>query len=273
MLMNQRKIIPGTGCPFLEFKNLTVTKGDGKTLLDRLTLTINDGENVAILGPNGAGKSSLIKTITREYYPVTGQGGVLCRIWGQERWNVFDLRFLMGIVSNDLQYTFTRRITGEEVVLSGFFSSVGLYKEPITLQMRKKAGAVIEFLGLAHLKNRMITEMSSGEARRFMIGRALVHDPKVLILDEPTNSLDPHALYKAGDLLRKIARSGVSVVLVTQNLYDVFPEIGRVILMKDGKLLKDGDKERILNAQNLSGLFDIPVKIVSQDGYYYWLRG
>jgi len=256
----------------LEFRNVTVIKGRGKKVLDLFSITVDEGENIAILGPNGAGKSSLIKTITRQYYPAQGGNGYVFRIWGRDRWNIFELRRLLGIVSNDLQYAFTQDMTGFETVLSGFFSSVGLYHERVTPKMNKKAREVIDFLELSGLEDTGMDQMSSGEARRFLIGRALVHDPKALILDEPTNSLDLHGLYKFNRILRKIAKSGITVILVTQNLHDIIPEIGRVVLMRDGKLLDDGPKDRILIDKKISCLFRAPVRIMRKYGYYYALR-
>src|SRR5208283_5712042 len=191
-------------CPLLEFNNITVLKGNHKKVLDSISLKIYEGQNVVILGPNGAGKSSFIKLITREYYPLSESDGCSFKIWGQDRWDVFDLRFLLGIVSNDLQYACAKDITGMEMVLSGFFSSIGLFKEHLTPRMKRKANQVIEFLEMGHLKGRKMNQMSSGEAKRFLIGRALVHDPKALILDEPANSLDLHALYKFSGILSKI---------------------------------------------------------------------
>lgn len=258
--------------PLLEFNQVTVLKGENQKVLDSLSLKIYEGENVVILGPNGAGKSSLIKIITREYYPCTQADEGSFRIWGKDGWDVFDLRFLLGIVSNDLQYVCTRGITGSEMVLSGFFSSIGLFKEHVTPKMKKKAHDVIEFLEIGHLQDRKMDQMSSGEARRFLIGRALVHDPKALILDEPTNSLDLHALYKFSKTLSKIAQSGTNIILVTHNLSDIIPEIQRVILMKGGKFYKDGDKDAVLTNENISKLFETPVEIKKKDGYYYALR-
>ena len=258
--------------PLLEFNNITVLKDNHKKVLDSISLKIYEGENVVILGPNGAGKSSFIKLITREYYPLSEGQGCSFRIWGQDRWDVFDLRSLLGIVSNDLQYACDRDITGMEMVLSGFFSSIGLFKENITPKMKKKAKEVIEFLEIGHLKDRKMNEMSSGEARRFLIGRALVHDPKALILDEPANSLDLHALYRFSNILRKIAKSATSIILVTHNISDIIPEIKRVILMKDGKFCNDGPKGSILTDKNITKLFGAPVKIKRKDGYYYALR-
>lgn len=259
-------------CPLLEFNNITVLKGDHKKVLDAISLKIYEGQNVVLLGPNGAGKSSFIKLITREYYPISEQNGCSFKIWGQDRWDVFDLRFLLGIVSNDLQYTCLRDITGMEMVLSGFFSSIGLFNENVTPGMKKKAKEVIEFLEMDHLKDRKMNEMSSGEAKRFLIGRALVHDPKALILDEPTNSLDLYALYKFSNILRKIAKTATSIILVTHNISDIIPEIRRVILMKDGKFCNEGPKESILTSKNISKLFGAPVEIERKGGYYYALR-
>lgn len=258
--------------PLLEFKDLTVFKGKNRKVLDGISLKIREGENMAILGPNGAGKSSLIKVITREYYPFQASPGSSFMIMGQERWNVSELRQWLGIVSNDLQFTYTRDITGLDAVLSGFFSTIGLFKERITAVMKKKAQRVIDFLEIDHLQHRNMNEMSSGEARRFLIARALVHDPRALILDEPTTSLDLHALYKFTDMLRKIARTGTSIILVTHNLSDIIPEIGRVVLMKDGKFSQDGSKEAILTDANISKLFGVQIEITRKGGYYYAVR-
>ena len=254
--------------PLLEFDNVTVIRGD-KKVLDSVSVTIREGENIAILGPNGAGKSSFIKTITREFYPAQSDDGFTFRMRGREAWDVFELRSLLGIVSNDLQYTFMRELSGREVVLSGFFSSVGLFNHPVTAKMEEKVDRIVSFLEIDHLQDNPMTEMSSGEARRFLIGRALVHSPRTLILDEPTNSLDLHALHTFRQTLRKIARAGTGIILVTHNLHDIIPEISRVILMKDGTCIRDGPKAALLTDDHIGGLFDVPVHIKEEGGYYY----
>ena len=253
---------------FLEFENVSIFNGE-KRVLDSLSVTLRQGENVAILGPNGAGKSSFIRTITREFYPVLDSGPVTFRVCGKESWDVFTLRSAFGIVSNDLQYAFTRQITGRDVILSGFFSSIGLFNREITLEMQRKADDISRFLDVENLCDRPMTEMSSGESRRFLIGRAMVHDPKFLILDEPANSLDLHALHIFRQTIRKIARNGTGIILVTHNLHDIIPEISRVILMKDGKFVEDGRKEVLLTDRHIGSLFDVPVHVKEEDGYYY----
>lgn len=254
--------------PLLEFRNITVMNGQ-KKILDSLSLILEEGENIAILGPNGAGKSSFIKTITREYYPLLQDNGVIFRIGGRETWDVFDLRSMFGTVSNDLAYAFSREMTAREVVLSGFFSSIGLFRHHVTGEMERKTIEILEFLEVIHLIERKMTEMSSGEARRVLIGRVLVHSPKTLILDEPTNSLDLHALHTFRTTCRKISRAGTGIILITHNLHDIIPEITRVILMKDGRFCMDGPKNEVLTDTKISNLFAVPVRIRKEDGYYY----
>lgn len=254
--------------PFLEFENVTVFT-EGKRILDSISTTILTGENVAILGPNGSGKSSLIKTITREYHPAFKREGYTCRIWGRDRWNVSDLRSRLGIVSSDLQQAFTQEMSGREVILSGFFSSIGLFHHAVTPAMEERTEEIATFLEIAHLLDRPMTGISSGEARRLLIGRALVHDPDVLILDEPTNSLDLHALHTFRNTLRKVAQSGKGIVLVTHTLSDIIPEISRVMLIRDGRLYRDGQKAVVLTDEQIGELFSVPVKIREESGYYY----
>ncbi len=243
-------------------------RGD-QTVLDDVTLRIQAGEHVAILGPNGCGKSTLIKTITRECYPLALSGSSLT-ILGHDSWNVFELRKLLGIVTNDLIATCTRAITGLEVVLSGFFSSIGLQPyHHVTAAMRKKAHAVLELLEIPHLADREMDAISSGESRRILIGRALVHDPLALVLDEPTNSLDLHAMLELRTILRKLAHSGTGILLVTHHLPDIIPEIDRVIFLRDGRVFADGGKAEVLTAQRLTDLFSVPVELARRDGYYH----
>jgi iron complex transport system ATP-binding protein len=255
----------------LELKNVTVVKG-GRKILDSVSLLIEQGEHVAIIGPNGSGKSSLIKTFTKEYHPIVAESGLVLKIMGKETWNVFELRKLLGIVSGDLQQICCREIKVLDIVLSGFFSSIGIYyNHGVTQEMEAKAREILEFLEIPELADREMCELSTGEARKVLIGRALVHDPQALVLDEPANSLDLKALHTFRESIRKIADSGKNVILVTHNLEDVIPEISRVVLIKKGKIFLDGKKEEILTDANLSKLFSIQVKVLKKDGYYHAL--
>jgi iron complex transport system ATP-binding protein len=252
----------------LAFRHVSVMLG-GKRVLHDISLTIGAGEHVAILGPNGCGKSTLIKTITRECYPLALPESSLT-ILGRDTWNVFELRPLLGIVSNELMQRCTREITGREMVLSGFFSSIGVqpYHE-VTLAMIEKTNQVLELLEAPHLADREMTEMSSGEAHRLLVGRALVHDPLALLLDEPSNSLDFRAALELRDILRKLAQSGTGILMVTHHLPDILPEIDRVILLREGRVFADGPKSDLLTTERLSDLFGLPVELARRDGYYH----
>ncbi len=259
---------PQNHTPLIEFNAVTVMRG-GTKALDSVSLTIGAGENVAIVGPNGSGKSTLIKVVTRECYPLARTGGGMVRILGEETWDIFKLKSMLGIVSNDLQSMCDRPIFGHEMVLSGFFGSIGLFPHmQVTERMEARTREIIEFLEISHLAAKPMTEMSTGEARRILIGRALAHKPKALILDEPTNGLDPHAARKFSNSLRKLARAGKSIILVTHHLQDIIPEITRVIMVKDGTLFRDGAKSDILIPKNLSELFKMPLEISETNGYY-----
>lgn len=224
---------------------------------------------MAILGPNGCGKSTLIKTITRECYPLLRPESTL-RILGQENWNIFELRSQIGVVSNDLMTQVTRDITGRELVLSGFFGSIGIWpNHQVTAEMEAAARAAMERLEAAHLGSRWLDELSSGEARRLLIARALIHQPSTLLLDEPTTSLDLPTLREIRGQLRSLAGSGVGLVLVTHHLDDIIPEIDRVVLLRDGIVQMDGPKTEILTPEGLSGAFRTPLEVVQRDGYYH----
>ena len=252
----------------LDFRHVSVMRGD-KTALDDITLSIPAGEHAAILGPNGSGKSTLIKTITRECYPLVLPGSSLT-ILGRNSWNVFELRTLLGIVSNDLMSASTRDITGLEAILSGFFSSIGIQPyHHVTPEMLQKARAVLDLLEVPHLAEREMTAMSSGEARRILIARALVHDPLALLLDEPSNSLDLRSALELRAILRKLAKAGTGILLITHHLADIIPEIDRVILLRDGRIFADGGKTLVLTTERLTELFGLPVELMERDGHYH----
>ncbi len=253
--------------PLIQFQNVSVARGE-RIALDQLTLSIGIGEHVAILGPNGCGKSTFIKTITRECYPQQRPGSSL-KILGQERWNIFELRSLLGIVSNDLMTAMTRDFTAKEVALSGFFSSVGVWPHmEVTNAMRKKADRALARLEASHLADRWMDELSSGEARRVLLARALVHEPRALILDEPSTALDLFAQHELREILRKLARSGVGIIMVTHHLSDLIPEIERVILLSGGRAVADGPTREVLTAQGLSKLFGLPLDLAERNGYF-----
>src|SRR5260370_37460092 len=176
----------GVPASLLSLARVSVMRGE-RVALDDIRLEIACGEHVCILGPNGCGKSTLIKTITRECYPLAREGSRIS-ILGRERWNIFELRSMLGIVSPDLLASCTTDANGRDVVLSGFFSSTrGFPHHQPDPGHLMRAEAALERLGIAHLATRPVSQMSSGEAKRTLMARALVHNPQTRLFDEPSN--------------------------------------------------------------------------------------
>jgi iron complex transport system ATP-binding protein len=254
--------------PLLELENVTVMRGESAAL-QNISLRIKSGEHVCILGPNGCGKSTLIKTITRECYPMAREDSAM-RILGRERWDVFELRSHLGIVSPDLLASCTTDSTGRDVVLSGFFSSTRIFphhhpeKEHL-----ERAEAALARLGIGHLAQRPLLQMSSGEAKRTLIARALVHEPHTLLFDEPSNALDIGAQFQLRETMRELARSGLAILLVTHHVSEIIPEMERVILLQYGRIVADGPKDQVLCEEKLRGLFGVEVWLQKANGFFH----
>ena len=253
----------------LELNNIRVMRGT-TIALDDFSLRIEADEHIAILGPNGCGKSTLIKTITRECYPVVRPDSSMS-ILGQDSWDVFKLRSGLGIVSNDLMLSCTGDASGLDVVLSGFFSSTAIYpNHKVDPKHRELAEQALSELKISYLADRPVIEMSSGEARRVLIARALVHKPRALLFDEPCNSLDLTAQQTVRHTMSALANSGTAIILVTHELADIVPEIERVVLMSRGRVVADGPKSEILQVERLAALFGVPVQMAQRDGHYHF---
>ena len=253
--------------PLLALSHVTVLRGERPALRD-IALRVEAGEHVCVLGPNGCGKSTLIKTITRECYPVASEESSVS-ILGRERWNIFELRSLLGIVSPDLLASCTTDATGRDVVLSGFFSSTRIFPHHApNPDLLEKTDAALARLGIAHLAGRPVAQMSSGEAKRTLIARALVHKPQTLLFDEPSNALDIGAQMQLRDTMRELAKDGLGILLVTHHVSEIIPEIERVVLLRGGRIVADGPKEDLLTSERLSALFGASIQIERRDGYY-----
>lgn len=255
------------GAPLIEMRKVHVSKGTA-TLLRDVDLTIREGERLVVLGPNGSGKSSLIKTMMGEHGHDTSVEGSYVKLRGSELWNLFDVRKAFGLVSADLQVGLSRDMDCLEAVLSGFFGSVGTNRsQDIGQGMKELAFEALASVGSSHLAERRYHTLSTGEARRVLMARALVNSPEALILDEPMNSLDLPGKRMVRTAIRKLAREGRSLVLVTHDPADIVPEMDRVIMIKDGGVFRDGGME-LLNEENLSILYDGPIGLRLVEGRY-----
>lgn len=253
--------------PIIEMRRVTVRKADVEIISD-VNLRIDAGKHLAIIGPNGSGKSSLIKVMTGELWHDASEPGAFVKLLGSKTWDVFDVRRAFGYVSGDLQYEFRGDITCLEAVVSGAFGSIGTNRsQRIDEGLKAKAEGALRAVGSAHLASRATSSLSTGEARRVLMARALVNDPMALILDEPMTSLDLIGKGMVMETMRTVARSGRALVLVTHDPSEIPPEVERVVMMKRGRIFLDSDISA-LNEENLSALFEVPVRLRKFDGRY-----
>ena len=260
--------------PFLHLAHVNVARGENIVLHD-INLSVKAGEHIAILGPNGCGKSTLIKTITCECYPIA-QPQTTVSIFGRERWDLTELKKRLGVVSAELPGRHTLTTTGRDAVLTGFFSSSTLWPNlTVTEAMRTKADEVLEQIDAVPLANKPVGEMSAGQQRRIMIGRALAGSSstssgrQMLLLDEPSNALDIAAQQHLRHLLRRLAQQGTGILLITHHVSDIIPEIDRILMMKDGRIVADGPRSELLTAPRLSDLFKTEVHLTQKDGFHH----
>jgi iron complex transport system ATP-binding protein len=255
-------ITPDT--PLLDIDAASVLRGE-RLILDHLSLRIAPGQHTAILGPNGSGKSTLVKLIARQIYPLARQDGRgQVRVFGRERWNVAELRGLLGIVSPAVQLDYTSDTPVEvfDAVVSGFFAARGLgLDHRVTEAMRERAHEALEQLDASHLIGREMASLSTGEARRVLIARALVHRPRALLLDEPCAGLDLASRRRFLESLRTLARGGTTLLLVTHHIEEILPEIDHVVLLNHGRVLQQGNKAATLTDTALTATFGMPVHV------------
>ena len=255
--------------PLIDVRNATIYRGSTR-VFDDFDLTIEQHEHVAILGPNGSGKTTLLKVINRELYPVVKDDSWV-RILGRTRWNVWELRSHIGVISHDLQAGYRGTISGLDVVLSGYLSSVGIHgilAGRISDAQKQSARQVMEDLGVESLANTPLRNMSTGQQRRCLLGRALVHDPDTLILDEPTAGLDLSAGFDYLARIRGLVSQGKNIVLVTHLLNEIPPDIERIVLLSEGRIVADGPKDEVLTEHNLLKTYGTAIKVALIDGYY-----
>lgn len=260
--------------PVLELRGATLVRG-GRRVLDEVSLTIRTGEHVAIVGPNGSGKSSLIQLLTRQQYPLARQEGPPpIRVFGRKLWDVTELRRQLGIVSPDFHQRFVNgtgigHLHALDAVVSGFFASEVLFlHHEVTVRMRARARRALEQLGAGHLADRPLDAISTGEARRVLIARALVTGPRVLVLDEPTTGLDLVARATFLADLRRVAAAGTTLVLITHHVEEILPEVQRLILLREGRVAYDGPKAEALTSKRLSEVFGHPLELREENGEY-----
>jgi len=254
----------------LELEHVSVVR-DGNVILNNIDLNIGSNENVAVIGPNGSGKTTLIKLLRGEILPYYDENNVATlKIFDKERWDIFDLRNMMGIVSMDLQSRFNENTDVSEVIMSGYFGSLDVFRNhEISEEMRKKVLNAAIKMGVDDLLERKIDKLSLGEMRRTLIARAMITEPRMLVLDEPMTGLDIVMKDKFRKMFDIMIGSGVRLIMITHELEDIPLSVQRIVMIKDGRIFADGPKEKVLTSKNVSELYDYPISVNSDNGVYH----
>jgi iron complex transport system ATP-binding protein len=246
--------------PFLRIRDAIVRRA-GREILHIADFTLAEGENIALLGPNGSGKSTFVKLITREVMPLHREVPPV-EFRGNPRTTLADVRRALGIVSASMQDEISVHLPARDIVAGGLTGTLGLpyhVADGAARRARRAADGALARIGIDDLADRDVMTLSTGEARRVLIARALVSDPDALIFDEPTTGLDLGGMYHVRETLGVLARAGKGIVLVTHYPEDIIDEIGRIILLKDGAVFADGPKAELLDPRVLNPLFGIPL--------------
>jgi len=251
----------------IELKHATVQRL-GQPILDDVSFQVEQNEHVAIIGPNGAGKSTLVQTLSMEVHPLYTPSFKRI-LFGKSRWEILELRKHLGIVSASLQYLCTSTYKAWEIVVSGFFSSIGLdFHHQVEETHLQRAQEVMETYGILWLWEKQMNRLSSGEARRVLLARAAVHEPEVMLLDEASTALDFPSRHAYRQSLEQLDQSGKTIILATHELSEIIPAIGRVVVMKNGRIVADGPKDQILSEKLLSEVYEAPIYLDRRDGLY-----
>ena len=254
-------------------EHVPVERG-GVRILDRVSARIPVGELVGVVGPNGAGKTTLIRLLNGLMRPSSGMVRVLgTRVDTLRGAALARLRRRIGYVPQLMDRAGSIPIRTREVVEMGRSGLPGLFRR-LSDKDRAIAGEWLERLGMAHLADRLYQDLSGGEQRKAHLARALAQGPEILLLDEPTSSLDPRWQVELSAIIEKIWRDlGLTVFFVTHETHLLPPATVRVMLLSGGELCGDGPLEEIVNPNRLTEVFGVPIEVLERGGRRYLAPG
>ena len=249
----------------VDLAGVSIVRG-GSTLLDDITVQIDETDRWVVIGPNGAGKTTLLQVLGAQIHPTGGVAGLLGEVLGTV--DVFELRPRIGITSAALAERIPRSERVHDVVVSASYAVLGRWREDYDELDHQRADELLEQLGIGGLVDRTFGTLSEGERKRVQIARALMTDPELLLLDEPAAGLDLSGREALVRTLSELAqdRYAPASVLVTHHVEEIPVGITHALLLKGGRLVAAGPVDDTLTAENLSATFDLPLALSRSDG-------
>ncbi len=250
-----------------DLKNINVYI-DQKEVLSNINISLNYGENTLILGPNGSGKSTFLKLLNRSIYPITTNRSYF-KLFSKENINIWELRKKMGFLFKEMEERVNNGVKLYDVITSGFSGTFNSrYSNLLSEREKIKIDNLINDWELHNIIYNEFISLSDGQKRRALLARALVYEPDILVLDEPFCNLDIKSNFILNENLNKLIDQSINIIYVTHNLESILPKTNRVILIKEGKIFKDGRPSELINSKILSTLFNISINVIEQEGYW-----
>ena len=250
---------------WFEAKNVSSIK-NGYEVVKDLNLKLKYDENVILIGPNGSGKSSLIELINRNIYPVVANESKL-KIFDKELINLWELRNKISTVNNDIKNRINPNLQVFDLILSGLYGKY-CYVQKKSERDSYKVEKIMKKMNISILSKKNFSYLSDGEKQISLIARALIKNPEILILDEPITNLDYKSKFFVVDKVNELSKLNTKILCVTHDISTITKIYDRVIMLKDGKIIADGDQNKVINSENLYKLFGIRVEVTNNNGLW-----
>ena len=250
---------------WFEAKNINCFKNGFRVIKD-LNLKIGHSENVILIGPNGSGKSTLIELINRNIYPVIANESKL-KIFDKELINLWELRKRISTVNNDIKNRINPNLQVFDLILSGLHG-IYCYIQNKSERDSYNVKTLMKKMNISNLSKKNFSYLSDGEKQISLIARALIKKPEILILDEPIANLDYKSKFFVVDKINELSKLNTKILCVTHDISTITNIYDRVIMLKDGKIIADGNQKKVMNSENLNKLYGIEVEVTKNNGIW-----
>ena len=255
---------------WLDACNTTAYKQDFK-VIKNLNLKLFDNERILILGPNGSGKSSIVDLINRNIYPLVKKGSYF-RIFNEELIDIWKVRKYISTVNNEIKFRINKHLKVKDVLLSGLYGRFCKINSP-NIEDLIKVKELIEKMLLNDIADKKFGYLSDGEKQISIIARAIINNPKVLILDEPSVNIDLKSRILLINKIKDLSQLGISVLCITHDISIITKDYNRVIFLKDREIIRDGKPFELMKSENINQLFDINIKLIENNNSWDVYRG